>query len=56
MKQKALLFIVFSLLYCLPSRSVLKEKDLDNPLQMPDPSALESISEPVLKALHNVLV
>ena len=25
-------------------------KDLDNPLQMPDPSALESISEPVLKA------
>jgi GTP-binding protein LepA len=26
------------------------ERDLDNPLQMPDPSALESISEPVLKA------
>ena len=26
------------------------EKDLDNPLQMPDPSAMESISEPVLKA------
>ncbi len=25
-------------------------KDLDNPLQMPDPSALESISEPILKA------
>ena len=27
-----------------------EERDLDNPLQMPDPSALESISEPVLKA------
>jgi GTP-binding protein LepA len=27
-----------------------EEKDLDNPLQMPDPSALETISEPVLKA------
>jgi GTP-binding protein LepA len=26
------------------------ERDLDNPLQMPDPSALESISEPTLKA------
>jgi GTP-binding protein LepA len=26
------------------------EKDLDNPLQMPDPSALETISEPILKA------
>ena len=25
-------------------------KDLDNPLQMPDPSAYESISEPILKA------
>ena len=34
MKQKALLFIVFSLLYCLPSRSVLKEKDLDNTLSI----------------------
>ncbi|MBO4448810.1 MAG: elongation factor 4 [Kiritimatiellae bacterium] len=27
-----------------------EERDLDNPLQMPDPSALESISEPVLKS------
>ena len=27
-----------------------EERDLDNPLQMPDPSALESIAEPVLKA------
>ena len=27
-----------------------EERDLDNPLQMPDPSALESISEPILKA------
>ena len=27
-----------------------EERDLDNPLQMPDPSTLESISEPVLKA------
>ena len=27
-----------------------EERDLDNPLQMPDPSAMESISEPVLKA------
>ena len=27
-----------------------EERDLDNPLQMPDPSALDSISEPVLKA------
>ncbi|MBO5751401.1 MAG: elongation factor 4 [Kiritimatiellae bacterium] len=27
-----------------------EEKDLDNPLQMPDPSALESIFEPMLKA------
>ena len=26
------------------------EKDLDNPLQMPDPSALETISEPILKS------
>ena len=26
------------------------ERDLDNPLQMPDPSALETISEPTLKA------
>ncbi len=26
-----------------------EERDLDNPLQMPDPSALESISEPILK-------
>ena len=34
MKQKALLFIVFSLLYCLPSKSVLKEKDLDNTLSI----------------------
>ncbi|MCQ2391311.1 MAG: translation elongation factor 4 [Kiritimatiellae bacterium] len=25
-------------------------RDLDNPLQMPDPSAMESISEPILKA------
>ncbi len=25
------------------------ERDLDNPLQMPDPSAMESISEPILK-------
>jgi GTP-binding protein LepA len=27
-----------------------EERDLDNPLQMPDPSALESIAEPTLKA------
>lgn len=27
-----------------------EEKELDNPLQMPDPSSLESVSEPVLKA------
>jgi GTP-binding protein LepA len=27
-----------------------EERDLDNPLQMPDPSSLESISEPTLKA------
>ena len=27
-----------------------EERDLDNPLQMPDPSALESISEPILKS------
>ncbi len=27
-----------------------EERELDNPLQMPDPSALETISEPVLKA------
>ena len=27
-----------------------EERDLDNPLQMPDPSALESLSEPILKA------
>ena len=27
-----------------------EEKDLDNPLQMPDPSALETISEPILKS------
>ena len=27
-----------------------EERDLDNPLQMPDPSTLETISEPVLKA------
>ena len=26
------------------------ERDLDNPLQMPDPSAFETISEPILKA------
>jgi GTP-binding protein LepA len=27
-----------------------EERDLDNPLQMPDPSSLESISEPILKS------
>lgn len=27
-----------------------EERDLDNPLQMPDPSSLETISEPILKA------
>ena len=27
-----------------------EEKDLDNPLQMPDPSVLETVSEPILKA------
>ena len=27
-----------------------EERDLDNPLQMPDPSVLETVSEPILKA------